>query len=922
MSHCIKKQFLLILLAVVFALSLAVLFTACNNQHEHKYSTEWTTDADYHWHEATCDDTREVKDRGLHSFNEDGKCTVCNYQHEHTFSTAWRNNGTYHWHEATCEHEDEKSDMDAHSYGEDGKCIVCGFKPATSEHQHTYSDQWTTDFDYHWHESACGHEDEISDFGAHSYGNDGKCTACGFKPAASEHKHTYSEWLSDEDGEYHYKLPTCGDTDEMIGPFPHEDEDGDGVCNVCLTTNIHKHSFSTEWSGDYEGHWKAATCKHDNLKSEFAEHVDEDDNGYGDGVCDICGYSELPHEHKFEEEWTINERVHWHVAICVHFLEKGSYASHSFNEKGICECGVEKSYVEVYNLYAKTGNLTFVEWLRWLAEKGVVRVEKTESGDGIYYYEDETYEIAFLGDRTVKVKAEADGKPLAHVWIMISLYDNEEYVEVDGTIALGIAETDENGIAEITFSPIGGYSSDTKEYRIRIAEKKDIAYLQGVDEEHASMPIPNRYELKSGREGFSHIPCDVSESGSGDGVVVTIEFNYSVGWNAYNTLYLPYRRYWLDQVNGKGIREEGFTYEFTSSGENLFDYFYFSPQLYDYSQGGTIEQNLKIVENAQLACSGIYKISFAVDKNANAELYYWNEDGVNLDAYHQRKSDGTPSDTYLTDKSAGEQGFVTVKISPALGLRLYQLGIKTDTECNVTIKVERINDFGAGADYTFDWDSETGKSELKINISGENTVFGLNGVPEGLYSITLPEARVGNSNVGRYFIWTDDDEQKIAIWEPKYSGNTRGLTKGIIRITKSTNFIYLQNVGGYTEKNCSVTLEEYKLPTVKADEFVSVPVTPLGSKNSYAMALSAPGGKFEISVWIANVVNGGKDIPLTVYIGEKEYKLTEPSVYFSGTNYYYTYTGSVEVGEQDATISFRCSTQYSYTAGVTLSTVA
>lgn len=914
------------LLAVVLTLSLAVMFTACNNQHEHTYSSEWTTDADYHWHEATCNDTREVKDRSQHSFNEDGKCTVCNYQHEHTFSNEWRSNGTYHWHEATCEHEDEKSDMNAHSYGEDGKCTECGYeKPAASEHQHSYSEQWTTDSQYHWHEATCEHEGEISELGAHSYGEDGKCTECGYvKPAEPKHEHTYSDWLGDADGENHYKLPTCGDTDEMIGPFPHEDEDGDGVCDVCLTTNIHKHSFSTEWSHDYEGHWKAATCKHSDLKSEYAEHVDEDDNNYGDGVCDICGYSELPHEHKYEEEWTFDENVHWHVATCVHFLEKGSYASHSFNEKGVCECGVEKSYVEVYALYMRTGNLTFVEWLRWLADNKVVRVEKTESGDGIYYYDDETYEIAFLGDRTVKVKAEADGEPLAHVWIMISLYDrnNEGYVQVNGTIALGIAETDENGIAEITFSPVGGYSSETNEYRIRIAETKDIAYLQGVDEEYASMPIPNRYELKSGNLGFEYLSYEVSENGSGDGIAATIEFNYSTGWNAYNTLYLPYRRYWLDQVNGKGIREEGFTYEFTSSGGNLFDYFYFSPQLYDYSQGGTIEQNLKIVENAQLACSGVYKISFTVEGDAAAELYYWNEDGVNLDASHQRKSDGTPSDTYLTEKCEGKEGFITVKISPALGLRLYQLGIKTDVECKVTITVERTEDFGVGADYTFDWNSETGKSELKINIDQDSTLmFGLNGVSEGLYVITLPQARVGTSNVGRYYIWTDDDEQKNFVFVPRYWEDGNGSTKGIIRITKNTSFIYLQNVGN-AEKNINITLEEYELPTVKADEFVSVPVTPLDGRNSYTLSLSTSGGNFKLSVWIAGKENGGKDMPLMVHIGDKAYEISQQSTYVTAGLTFHYYICSVDVGEQDTTISFRCSTEYSFTAGVTLTTVA
>lgn len=933
MSHCIRKQLLPILLVVVLTLSLAVAFTACNNQHEHTYSTEWAADADYHWHEATCNDTREVKDRGQHSFNEDGRCTVCNYQHEHTFSKEWKNNGTYHWHEATCEHEDEKSDMNAHAYGEDGKCTVCGYeKPVISEHQHSYSEQWTTDSDYHWHEATCEHEDEINDLGAHSYGNDGKCTVCGHeKPAKPEHEHTYSEWLGDEDGENHYKLPTCGDTDEMIGPFPHEDEDGDGVCDVCLTTNIHKHSFSTEWSHDNEGHWKAATCKHYDLKSEYSEHVDEDDSGYGDGVCDICGYSELPHEHKFEEEWTINESVHWHVATCVHFMEKGNYASHSFNAKGVCVCGVEKSYVEVYDLYTRTGNLTFVEWLRWLEDKGVVRVEKTESGDGIYYYEDATYEIAFLGDRTVKVKAEASGEPLAHVWIMISLYDrdNEGYVEVDGTIALGLAETNKNGIAEITFSPVGGYSSDIKEYRVRIAERKDIAHFQGVAEENTSKPIPNRYEVKGGQFGFEYMPYEVSENGNGEGIAVTIEFTYSNGWYAYNKFTLSYHRFFEDLINGEGIKEEGFTYEFMSSGGNLFDYFYFSPAKYSFASSGSLEDSAKIEENAKLAAAGIYKISFTVEGDTPAELYYWNEEGVILDAFHYAKSDGSPSDRYITSQSGGTEGsgkytggsFVEVKIAPSLGLRYYQLGIKTDVECKVKITVERTSDYGIGPDYIFDWD-ESGISELTVDLpQTEKLTFGLNGVPVGLYTFTLPlDASKMSSSVGRFYAWTDTDEQKICVWAPRKYQDVYGVNKAVITITENTKYIYLQNLS-VAEKR-KVVLEAYELPEVNSSEFAAVPVTPLAAENSYTMSFSAPAGKYQMSVWIANIVNGGKDMPLTVHIGDKVYEINQQSTYVTAGFTFHYYIGSVEVGEQDATISFRCSTEYSFTAGLKLDAVA
>ncbi|MCH5147634.1 MAG: hypothetical protein J1F61_06540, partial [Clostridiales bacterium] len=590
------------------------------------------------------------------------------------------------------------------------------------------------------------------------------------------------------------------------------------------------------------------------------------------------------------------------------------------------------SEVKVYALYQNSPeyDLYFTQWLAWLKAEGIT-VEYTASGDGIYHYEDGRTEVRFLGERTVKVKAVAGGEPLANVWFMVSMYLTKEegYFELNGTIALGIAKTDATGIAEITFNPVGGYSSATVEYRIRLAERKDIAVFEGVAEENASKSFPNRYEVNAeSSEGFEYLSYEVSENSSAYDIAATIEFKYSKGWNAYNTLELPYKRYYQDLINGEGIKEEGTTYEFTTSGGNLFDYFIFSPAKYSFASSGSVEDSAKIEENAKLAASGIYKISFEVE--GNAELYYWNEEGVNLGAFHYTNSDGTPSNMYLTAQSGGTAGtgkytggnFVEVNISPSLGLRFYQLGIKTDVECKVTITVERTSDFGVGADYTFNWD-DSGKSELTIDLPmNETLTFGLNGFTEGLYVLTLPVSGTGKTDVGRYYAWTDTDEQKICVWEPKYYDDVKGLSKGIIRIGKDTNIIYLQHTLE-RRKNVVITLEKYELPEVKSDEFVCVPVTPLPNENSYTMKLSAT-GNFKMTVWIANTINGGIDIPLTVYIGNKEYQLRDPNIYVVGTQKmsFYTYTGSVEVGEQDTTISFKCSTEYSFTAGVTLTTVA
>lgn len=47
--------------------------------------------------------------------------------HEHTFSQDWSSDATDHWHAATCGHEDATSDKEAHTLFA-GKCTVCGYE--------------------------------------------------------------------------------------------------------------------------------------------------------------------------------------------------------------------------------------------------------------------------------------------------------------------------------------------------------------------------------------------------------------------------------------------------------------------------------------------------------------------------------------------------------------------------------------------------------------------------------------------------------------------------------------------------------------------------------------------------------------------------------------------------------------------------
>ena len=86
-----KKAFKLAILPAAFTLLLA----GCNNTpaHEHTFACAWTSDAEYHWHAATCEHKDEVSGKEAHKFvkgetiapTQEAKgytvytCSVCNY---------------------------------------------------------------------------------------------------------------------------------------------------------------------------------------------------------------------------------------------------------------------------------------------------------------------------------------------------------------------------------------------------------------------------------------------------------------------------------------------------------------------------------------------------------------------------------------------------------------------------------------------------------------------------------------------------------------------------------------------------------------------------------------------------------------------------------------------------------------------------
>ncbi|MCH5146493.1 MAG: hypothetical protein J1F61_00625 [Clostridiales bacterium] len=230
-----KRLFLTLAVSAVMAFG-AVGFSACGNNsdgektHEHTYATSWSGDDENHWHAATCEHTDIVKDKAAHiDEDNDEKCDVCDrtLPHHHKYSDQWSSDENYHWYASTCGHTSEVKDRAEHiDEDENKKCDICGYE----FHEHQYAEEWTRTLNEHWHAPTCGDTTELKDKGIHAdENNDEKCDVCEYP---MPHKHKYSqEWSSDENNHWH--APTCGDTTELKDKGIHVDENNDEKCDVC-----------------------------------------------------------------------------------------------------------------------------------------------------------------------------------------------------------------------------------------------------------------------------------------------------------------------------------------------------------------------------------------------------------------------------------------------------------------------------------------------------------------------------------------------------------------------------------------------------------------------------------------------------------------------------------------------------------------
>ena len=352
------KKFLIII--AILALIVAGAAFLLPDSHQHEVSAEWESDANGHWQVCVDESCAEKLNENSHNFG-DGQvttpateeaegimtytCKTCGYEkteaiakleHKHTYDSEWSSDEINHWHASTCGHEDK--DKAPHIFddgyvekpateSEEGimiyTCIECGYYYdeviGTTGHTHEYSDEWTSDENYHWHAATCGHNLKKNN-GQHEFGK-GEIT---------------KQPTEDEEGITSYFCKTCGyEKQESIDKLPHN------------------HRFAEEWSKNENYHWYASLCGHDDTIVNYLHKWDdgkvttaptETADGVNTFTCTDCGQTKtqaipaLNHQHTFADEYSYDAEYHWYAPTCAH-EDAFTKVAHKYDANGDCVCG-------------------------------------------------------------------------------------------------------------------------------------------------------------------------------------------------------------------------------------------------------------------------------------------------------------------------------------------------------------------------------------------------------------------------------------------------------------------------------------------------------------------------------------------------------------------------------------------------------
>ena len=180
--------------------------------------------------------------------------------------------------------------------------VSCGKKTEDeAPHVCTFSNDWSSDADGHWHASTCAeHPNAKSAAGAHADSNiDGKCDTCDYVTCpAGEHTYDETQWVSDDVNHWHAANCGCALIKDSAA---HDDADKNGICDTCEYV-LCTHEAAVEWSTDLFNHWHEIVCDClVDVKHNYGPHT-YDENG----ECTDCGEA-MPSVYELIEGVTSSE---------------------------------------------------------------------------------------------------------------------------------------------------------------------------------------------------------------------------------------------------------------------------------------------------------------------------------------------------------------------------------------------------------------------------------------------------------------------------------------------------------------------------------------------------------------------------------------------------------------------------------------
>ena len=284
-------------LGIIFA-GLLLTLSACGaDAHTHTFSSDWSKDAEYHWHAATCEHTEEVSEKAKHTWNEgrvvtpatchsvgvkEFACTVCGQTKQenipmldHSWESGWSKDATYHWKKCTSEGCNEIAQKAEHTWDAGTNirpadchnkaltrytCTVCGqikeVEGALGDH--VWESGYHHDATHHWKEctvDGCGETTvkEAHEWGTGSittnptYTTDGVLTytcVCGETKTEVIHKleeNAKPSALAQKDD---YALETFGDPENKVLAY--------AAADVAYNDDLQSYAWKYEVEGSQE----------------------------------------------------------------------------------------------------------------------------------------------------------------------------------------------------------------------------------------------------------------------------------------------------------------------------------------------------------------------------------------------------------------------------------------------------------------------------------------------------------------------------------------------------------------------------------------------------------------------------------------------------------------------------------------------